>query len=107
MPDNPGGPDPHLQLLLELARLQAVSGQLVEGRNTARELLRRLPSGDHARRVQAARFCALMERLLGQPHQARTVLLDELRRMPGPQAPGAPSWSASLWFPARCLFLSK
>jgi DNA-binding CsgD family transcriptional regulator len=89
MPDDPATPDSHLDLLLELARLQAVSGQLVEGRDTAREVLRRLPPGDHRRRAQAARFCALMERLLVRPHEARAVLLDGLRRMPDPRAPEA------------------
>jgi DNA-binding CsgD family transcriptional regulator/tetratricopeptide (TPR) repeat protein len=78
-----------LELLLELARLQAVSGRLVQGRDTAREVLRLLPPGDHARRAQAARFGALMERQLDRPHEARALLLDELRRIPGPQSAAA------------------
>ncbi|MCG5213758.1 LuxR family transcriptional regulator [Streptosporangium sp. KLBMP 9127] len=78
-----------LELLLELARVQSVSGRLAEGRDSARELLRLLPAGDHARRARAARLCALMERQLDRPHEARTLLLDELRQMPDPRAPAA------------------
>jgi DNA-binding CsgD family transcriptional regulator len=78
-----------VELLLELARLQAVSGRLVEGRDTAREVLRLLPPDDYTRRAQAARFGALMERQLDRPHEARALLLDELRRIPGPQSVAA------------------
>ncbi|GAB2804735.1 hypothetical protein GCM10027176_07030 [Actinoallomurus bryophytorum] len=78
-----------IELLLELARLQAVSGRLQEGRDTAREVLRLLPPADYARRAQAARFGALMERQLDRPHEARALLLDELRRIPGPQSAAA------------------
>ena len=80
------GPDRQLELLLDIARLRAVSGQLVEGREAAREALHRLPPGDYARRALAARFCALMERQLDRPHEARAVLLSELRRIPDPQS---------------------
>ena len=89
MPVEPADPDPRLELLLELARLQALSGQLVAGRQTAREVLQLLPLGDHARRARAARFCALMERQLDRPHEARAILLDELRRAPDPQSAAA------------------
>ncbi|MFI0419893.1 AAA family ATPase [Spongiactinospora sp. 9N601] len=75
-----------LELLLELAHVQSVSGRLAEGRDTARELLRLLPADDYARRARAARLCALMERQLDRPHEARALLLDELRQMPNPQA---------------------
>jgi DNA-binding CsgD family transcriptional regulator len=78
-----------IELLLELGRLQAVSGRLIEGRDTAREALRLLPPDDHERRAQAARFGALMERQLDRPHEARALLLDELRRIPGPQSAAA------------------
>ncbi|MDF5757112.1 LuxR family transcriptional regulator [Spongiactinospora sp. TRM90649] len=78
-----------LELLLELAHVQSVSGRLAEGRDTARELLRLLPAGDYARRARAARLCALMERQLDRPHEARALLLDELRQMPDPRAPEA------------------
>ncbi|WP_203990884.1 helix-turn-helix transcriptional regulator [Sphaerisporangium rufum] len=86
MPDEPATLEERLELLMELSRAQGVSGRLVEGRDTARELLRLLPPGDHARRARAARICALMERQLDRPHEARALLLDELRRMPDPRA---------------------
>jgi DNA-binding CsgD family transcriptional regulator len=86
MPEEPGTLEERLELLMELSRAQGVSGRLTEGRDTARELLRLLPDDDHARRAKAARICALMERQLDRPHEARALLLDELRRMPGPQA---------------------
>lgn len=86
MPADTSGPGSQVELLLELAGLRAVSGQLAEGREAAREVLRRLPLGDHARRAKAARFCALMERQLDRPQEARAVLLDELRRIPDPQS---------------------
>ncbi len=89
MPVEAAGPDRQLELLLEVARLRAVSGQLVEGREAAREALRRLPAGDHARRALAARFCALMERQLDRPQEARAILLSELHRIPDPQSAAA------------------
>jgi DNA-binding NarL/FixJ family response regulator len=78
-----------LELLMELCRAEGVSGQLAEGRDTARELLRLLPAGQHARRARAARICALMERQLDRPLEARALLLDELNRMPNPRAAAA------------------
>ena len=86
MPAEIAAPGRQVELLLEVAGLRAVSGQLAEGREAAREVLRRLPLGDHARRARAARFCALMERQLDRPQEARAVLLDELRRIPDPQS---------------------
>jgi DNA-binding CsgD family transcriptional regulator len=86
MPVGAADPDRQLELLLEVARLRAVSGQLVEGREAAREALRRLPLDDYGRRALAARFCALMERQLDRPHEARAILLGELRRIPDPQS---------------------
>jgi DNA-binding CsgD family transcriptional regulator len=86
MPAEAAGPGRQVELLLEVAGLRAVSGQLAEGREAAREVLRRLPLGDHTRRAKAARFCALMERQLDRPQEARAVLLDELRRIPDPQS---------------------
>jgi DNA-binding CsgD family transcriptional regulator len=85
----PEDAEERIELLLELGRLQAVSGKLVEGRDTAREALRLLPPDDHERRARAARFGALMERQLDRPHEARALLLDELRRIPGPQSAAA------------------
>ncbi|WP_424531241.1 helix-turn-helix transcriptional regulator [Sphaerisporangium viridialbum] len=89
MPEEPGTLEERMELLLELSRAQGVSGRLAEGRDTARELLRLLPEDDHTRRARAARICALMERQLDRPHEARALLLDELRRMPDPRAAAA------------------
>ncbi|OLF06417.1 LuxR family transcriptional regulator [Actinophytocola xanthii] len=89
MPDEPETLDERLTLLMDLSRSQGVSGQLAESRNTARELLRLLPAGQYARRARAARICALMERQLDRPHEARALLLDELNRMPSPRAAAA------------------
>ncbi|GLW06591.1 hypothetical protein Misp01_17210 [Microtetraspora sp. NBRC 13810] len=93
LPDAPGAGESEMhdrmELLLELARVQSVSGRMAEGRDTARRLLGLLPAGDHVRRARAARLCALMERQLDRPHEARALLLDELRQMPEPQAAAA------------------
>ncbi|MFC4536141.1 helix-turn-helix transcriptional regulator [Sphaerisporangium dianthi] len=89
MPDEPATLEDRLELLMELSRAQGVSGRLTEGRDTARELLRMLPPDDYTRRARAARICALMERQLDRPHEARALLLDELRRMPDPRAAAA------------------
>ncbi|GAA3800934.1 hypothetical protein GCM10022226_20690 [Sphaerisporangium flaviroseum] len=89
MPEDPGTLEDRLELLMELSRAQGVSGRLAEGRDAARELLRLLPETDHTRRARAARICALMERQLDRPHEARALLLDELRRMPDPRAAAA------------------
>src|SRR6202035_2890158 len=89
MPAGTAGLDQQPELLLEVARLRAVSGQLLEGREAAREARRRLPPGDHARRALAARFCALMERQLDRPQEARAILLSELHRIPDPQSAAA------------------
>lgn len=89
MPVDPDDPDPRLELLLELAEAQGLSGRLTEGQEIAYELLRLLPLDDHARRARAARFCAMMERHLSRPLQARALLLDELRRIPDPRSAAA------------------
>ncbi|MFI0483327.1 AAA family ATPase [Actinomadura sp. 9N215] len=78
-----------LELMMELARVQTVGGHLTEGRETARNVLRMLPPDDYERRARAARLAALMERQLDRPHEARALLLDELRRMPDPRSPAA------------------
>jgi DNA-binding CsgD family transcriptional regulator len=78
-----------VELLLELARVQSVSGALADGRDTALRVLDLLPADDYYRRARAARLCALMERQLDQPHKARAILLDELRKIPDPQSPAA------------------
>ncbi|RFS82890.1 LuxR family transcriptional regulator [Actinomadura spongiicola] len=86
--DDPALPS-RLELMMELARVQTVGGHLTEGRETARNVLRMLPPDDYERRARAARLAALMERQLGRPHEARALLLDELRRMPDPRSPAA------------------
>ncbi|PRX06759.1 UNVERIFIED_ORG: regulatory LuxR family protein [Actinomadura viridilutea] len=87
-PADGGPPLPsRLDLLMELAQVESLGGRLAEGRETARTLLRLLPPDDYDRRATAARLCALMERLLGRPHEARALLLDELRRIPDPASP--------------------
>ncbi|MFI0348825.1 AAA family ATPase [Actinomadura sp. 9N407] len=99
MPEDPEGPDAggdddparprRIRLLSELAHAQTVSGRLVEGRETARTLLRLLPTGDHARRARAVQMCAVIERQLHRHQEARALVLDELHRIPDPQAPAA------------------
>jgi DNA-binding CsgD family transcriptional regulator/tetratricopeptide (TPR) repeat protein len=95
MPEHPQPPGrsarlpTRLELLMELARVQSISGQVTEGRETARTLLRLLPPDDHARRARVARLCALMERLLGRSHEARALLLAELRSIPDPRSTAA------------------
>ncbi|MEW2353938.1 AAA family ATPase [Spirillospora sp. NPDC029432] len=81
---------PHrVGLLAELAHAQTVSGRLVEGRETTRTLLRLLPPGDHARRARAVQMCAVIERQLHRHQEARAMVLDELHRIPDPQAAAA------------------
>ncbi|MFI0372331.1 AAA family ATPase [Actinomadura sp. 1N219] len=82
-------PPSRLELMMELARVQTVGGHLTEGRETARNVLKMLPTDDYERRARAARLAALMERQLDRPHEARALLLDELRRMPDPRSPAA------------------
>ncbi|WP_084219667.1 helix-turn-helix transcriptional regulator [Spirillospora albida] len=86
----PGGDGPdRLELLLELAQVQAVSGRAEEGRETARTLLGLLPAGDTVRRARTVHMCAVMERQLGRIHEARAIVLDELRRITDRQTPEA------------------
>ncbi|HEX6358668.1 helix-turn-helix transcriptional regulator [Actinophytocola sp.] len=89
LPVEPGTLEQRLELLMELCRALSVSGRLAEGRDTARELLALLPADQYARRARAARICAVMERQLDRPHEARALLLDELSRMPNPRADAA------------------
>jgi DNA-binding CsgD family transcriptional regulator/tetratricopeptide (TPR) repeat protein len=89
MPVEPGTLEERLELLMELCRALGVSGRLAEGREAARELLALLPSDQHERRARAARICAVMERQLDRPHEARALLLDELSRMPNARADAA------------------
>mgnify|MGYP001367555060 CR=1 FL=1 len=87
--DGDPGRSARIRLLVELAHAQTVSGRLVEGRETARTLLRLLPPGDHDRRARAVQMCAVIERQLQRHQEARALVLDELHRIPDPQAPAA------------------
>jgi DNA-binding NarL/FixJ family response regulator len=89
LPVEPATLEHRLELLMELSWALGVSGRLSESRDTARQLLGLLPADQHERRAQAARICALMERQLDRPGEARALLLDELNRMPNPRAVAA------------------
>lgn len=73
-----------VNLLLELAKLHAVSGRLIESRAAAREVLRLLPADAAYLRARTARVCAMMERLLDRPREGLAVLTAELRAIPDP-----------------------
>ncbi|MBE1537320.1 helix-turn-helix transcriptional regulator [Actinomadura algeriensis] len=96
LPDEPpgtgdgtaAGPD-RTELLLELVHVQAVSGHAEEGRETARTLLALLPETDTLRRARTVQLCAVMDRQMGRIHEARALVLDELRRLPDRQTPEA------------------
>ncbi|MDL4822121.1 helix-turn-helix transcriptional regulator [Actinomadura opuntiae] len=91
----PGGPadgralPDRIELLVELAQVQAFSGHAEEGRETARTLLSLLPLDDTVRRARTVHMCARMERQLGRIHEARALVLDELRRITDRQTPEA------------------
>ncbi|WP_412518468.1 AAA family ATPase [Actinomadura madurae] len=90
MPDGADAAYPdRLALLVELAQAQAVSGHAEEGRDSARTLLGLLPSDDTVRRARTVHMCAVMERQLGRIHEARALVLDELRRITDRQTPEA------------------
>ncbi|TYB38016.1 helix-turn-helix transcriptional regulator [Actinomadura chibensis] len=93
----PDGTDPaadgaypdRVELLLELAHVQTVSGHAEAGRETARTLLGLLPLDDTVRRARAVVLCAIVERQVGRIHEARALVLDELRRITDRQTPEA------------------
>ncbi|XRQ14073.1 helix-turn-helix transcriptional regulator [Actinomadura welshii] len=90
MPDAGGAGYPdRVELLVELAYMQAVSGHAEEGRETARTLLGILPLDDTVRRARTVHMCAIMERQVGRIHEARAIVLDELRRSTDRQTPEA------------------
>ncbi|MFB4309248.1 AAA family ATPase [Actinomadura sp. GTD37] len=90
MPDAPGDAYPdRWELLVELTFMQAVSGHAEEGRETARTLLGLLPPDDIVRRARTVHMCAIMERQIGRIHEARALVLDELRRITDRQTPEA------------------
>ncbi len=76
-----------VELLMELARLRAVSGDLAAGRQNALEALRLLPETDYERRASTSRFYAVIERLLDRPDHGQALLLAELHRVPDPRSP--------------------
>ncbi|WP_131760140.1 ATP-binding protein, partial [Actinomadura fibrosa] len=78
-----------VELLVELTHVQAVSGRAEEGRQTARALLALLPPEDTVRRARTVQLCAVMERQLGRIHEARAIVLDELRRITDRRTPEA------------------
>nr|WP_218163951.1 AAA family ATPase [Actinomadura madurae] len=78
-----------VELLMQLTHVQAVSGHAEEGRQTARTLLGLLPPEDTVRRARTVQLCAVMERQLGRIHEARAIVLDELRRTTDRQTPEA------------------
>lgn len=82
LPDIPSTAPTRLNLLMSLGAAQVFSGQLREGRDTAREVLALLPDHDHARRAAASRMCATTERMLGFPEAAKALLLAEIRKLP-------------------------
>ncbi|MFI0445755.1 LuxR C-terminal-related transcriptional regulator [Actinomadura sp. 6N118] len=69
--------------------MQTFSGQAKEACDTAHRLLRLLPADDSVRRAAAVHLCARMERQLGRVHEARALVLDELRGITDRQTPEA------------------
>ncbi|MQA85081.1 MAG: AAA family ATPase [Streptosporangiales bacterium] len=74
--------DRRVDLLGRLGHALLLAGRLHDGRAAFQEVLRLLPPGEPARRVEAAASCALVEQLLGRYQEARDLLLVELRRLP-------------------------
>ncbi|TDD82281.1 helix-turn-helix transcriptional regulator [Actinomadura rubrisoli] len=94
MPDAPdtaagGAHTDRVELLLELAHVQTVSGHAEQGRETTHALLALLPADDTVRRARTVQLRAVMERQLGRIHEARALVLDELRRITDRQTPEA------------------
>ncbi|MFB9903149.1 AfsR/SARP family transcriptional regulator [Allokutzneria oryzae] len=71
-----------LELLTLLAFAQCLGGQSAEGVDTTRQLLALIPTDDDDRRMTAAMLCATVERLFGSARMAKSVLREELRRLP-------------------------
>ncbi|MFI6602597.1 AAA family ATPase [Nonomuraea sp. NPDC050536] len=82
MPNSPDISEGRLDVLLKLSWTQSLGGQLAEARETAQATLALLQTDDSALRARAVSLCALAERQLGRPHEARTLLLEELQRTP-------------------------
>ena len=67
---------------MALSWAQSLGGKPIRGREAARTTLRLLRSDDYVRRARTVSLWALAERRLNRPHEARLLLLEELRRMP-------------------------
>jgi DNA-binding SARP family transcriptional activator/tetratricopeptide (TPR) repeat protein len=78
-----------LDLLALLAFAQGFGGQGAEGIETTRQLLAQVPAEDEPRRLTAIQLCATMERMLGSPGAAKTVLVEEMHRLPNRRAADA------------------
>ncbi|WP_158893812.1 AfsR/SARP family transcriptional regulator [Amycolatopsis anabasis] len=86
VPDTSGTLPLRLDLLALLSFAQCFGGQGVEGIDTTRQLLALIPPGDDLRRMTAIKLCATVERLLGSPGTAKSLLLGELSRLPQQRA---------------------
>jgi DNA-binding CsgD family transcriptional regulator/tetratricopeptide (TPR) repeat protein len=78
-----------LELLVDLARALGLAGRFFDSRVSLYEVLRLLPPERFASRVEAAAWCALVERLLGRHAESRALLLRELAALPDHAAPQA------------------
>ncbi|HEX3779433.1 MAG TPA: BTAD domain-containing putative transcriptional regulator [Pseudonocardiaceae bacterium] len=82
VPEGPEELPRRLDLLALLAFAQCFGGQCAEGVETTRALLALVPAEDEPQRLTAAALCATMERMVGSPGAAKTVLVEELHRLP-------------------------
>ncbi|MQA85077.1 MAG: AAA family ATPase [Streptosporangiales bacterium] len=74
-------PARRLEILNKTAHALGVAGQLRESTSILHEVLRELPAHPSEPRAEAAAFCAMLERLLGNHAEARRLLLAELREV--------------------------
>lgn len=83
LPDIPANTGERIQLLIELAGAQGVSSQFTEARDTALDVLERLPAQAYPQRAMVAgHIYSKVERLLGRSVEARARLQRELRAVP-------------------------
>lgn len=85
LPDVPANTTERIQLLSELASAQSVTSQFAEARDTALDVLDRLPAQAYPLRAMVASSYAKAERLLGRSVEARARLQRELRAVPADQ----------------------
>jgi DNA-binding CsgD family transcriptional regulator/tetratricopeptide (TPR) repeat protein len=78
LPDRPGVDDHRGELRLLLARTLARSGELIESRRLLHEVIR----CDGSYRHDSVNSIAAIDRLLGQFDEAKTLLAEELERLP-------------------------